>query len=1379
MEYWKRVLGRESDPDGRPVKPLREPAVEIEEPISLAECKKALRDLKQTASGPDGVSWSSVKSLGPGWLQYLFNSILACGYPTKSFKNSRTVLIPKTEKPSDPGEFRPLAIASVFGRVFHRILASRLGVWAPLGASQRAFQVNPAKCSTLAIIWDGKNKRWLHDAKGQFKFRGSTLPALGVEESYKYLGLQYGSKGKLKTGLELLKGMLRELKEAPLKPQQRVFLLRTNILPKIMYYLVNGRVHQYTLRECDKCVRRFLREVLHLPHDTPVSAFHACAKDGGLDIDCFESLVPMYKWQKLVSLEEVPDNLVRDLSQLPAIRKRFQLKGAQTSFNNRAEYRMFWKNKLLDNLDGFGLGEAADVPQVHSWVTDGSSLLTGEMYIKCLKIRWNVWPTAARASRGRRQAPLCDAGCRQIEGLGHILQQCNRTWDKRGARHDRIVEFVGSQVERRGFNVIKEKSFATPRGHRRPDLIIYNKDRVWIADVTICADRGAGPMALARDNKIKYYTDEDLATEVAKVAGPGAQSVVGLVWNWRGCCEKKTDEWLKKMGVPIESRRLASVRVLEGSVWCAEVFRKRTGINFAQVGGRNRSDPTCTWSPLLTLNDRSSDQELSNGALATKEGRVCTPAFCTSTSAPGKINATKSSPEDDSRRCRGTATGASTVAAGGIGCAFGYSGPRSLKCLQCEELVKTENEGREHAKSKHLSESVTIWCCKCNAFNRANLKGVVSHWGSCKGPVAVVAPGAGTSSTADSDPGDAAPHVCKFCERAFTTATGLGLHVQKSHKDEHNKALPTKKIFKYEDAEVKDLARAELTLRTKGRVNIELQKMFPHRTVQSIANLRKSEKYRSFLDEARSELEQTPSVASTTDDEVSTLPETVAEEEHQEMAEEPADAEELILEGIKAAINFFVSKYEFGPDSLKREVARYLKEGLVDSDCWSELEPLLKDAWFIKEEHGQKKAKRKPKSKSLPRLKRTGRAFHRREKYAICQKSLDKDFSGTISKILDGVEISEAEVRPEMAKIEEVYQQRLGNTSGALPENTDTPVVEGLRFERKTAPFDAQEVTRAIRESNKSTAAGPDRWFNGRCLKNLDCETVAALFNLWRFKQKIPSALRENRTILLPKGGDLTDANNWRPLTIGSLLLRLYAKSLTTRWSDAPICERQKAFRPVDGCWENINLLLGALKSAHKKRRQINLISIDLAKAFDNIQHGAIFNAMRRMVEITEKFFARQMLAVNLKKCKALRLLPVKGKRTLKVSSDPMLWKGEQLPMVKSIDDFISYLGVKVSVTGKVIWSVDQLRLWLDRVMKAPLKPDQKIKGIKEVLIGRLTYQLRLSEARVCELRRVTRMVRKACKQILHMQLGAPNAWATYRFVNAASGYLTLSSQFR
>ncbi|PAA49614.1 hypothetical protein BOX15_Mlig021084g3 [Macrostomum lignano] len=850
-----------------------------------------------------------------------------------------------------------------------------------------------------------------------------------------------------------------------------------------------------------------------------------------------------------------------------------------------------------------------------------------------------------------------------------------------------------------------------------------------------------------------------------------------------------------------------------------------------------------------------SDQELSNGALATKEGRVCTPAFCTSTSAPGKINATKSSPEDDSRRCRGTATGASTVAAGGIGCAFGYSGPRSLKCLQCEELVKTENEGREHAKSKHLSESVTIWCCKCNAFNRANLKGVVSHWGSCKGPVAVVAPGAGTSSTADSDPGDAAPHVCKFCERAFTTATGLGLHVQKSHKDEHNKALPTKKIFKYEDAEVKDLARAELTLRTKGRVNIELQKMFPHRTVQSIANLRKSEKYRSFLDEARSELEQTPSVASTTDDEVSTLPETVAEEEHQEMAEEPADAEELILEGIKAAINFFVSKYEFGPDSLKREVARYLKEGLVDSDCWSELEPLLKDAWFIKEEHGQKKAKRKPKSKSLPRLKRTGRAFHRREKYAICQKSLDKDFSGTISKILDGVEISEAEVRPEMAKIEEVYQQRLGNTSGALPENTDTPVVEGLRFERKTAPFDAQEVTRAIRESNKSTAAGPDRWFNGRCLKNLDCETVAALFNLWRFKQKIPSALRENRTILLPKGGDLTDANNWRPLTIGSLLLRLYAKSLTTRWSDAPICERQKAFRPVDGCWENINLLLGALKSAHKKRRQINLISIDLAKAFDNIQHGAIFNAMRRfgfspseisvvkdlytnvwtkisigneisgpinisrgvkqgcplspflfnlvldelinelqssgygypvegfkvpvlayaddlilcgatdyetkrMVEITEKFFARQMLAVNLKKCKALRLLPVKGKRTLKVSSDPMLWKGEQLPMVKSIDDFISYLGVKVSVTGKVIWSVDQLRLWLDRVMKAPLKPDQKIKGIKEVLIGRLTYQLRLSEARVCELRRVTRMVRKACKQILHMQLGAPNAWA-------------------
>jgi hypothetical protein len=53
------------------------------------------------------------------------------------------------------------------------------------------------------------------------------------------------------------------------------------------------------------------------------------------------------------------------------------------------------------------------------------------------------------------------------------------------------------------------------------------------------------------------------------------------------------------------------------------------------------------------------------------------------------------------------------------------------------------------------------------------------------------------------------------------------------------------------------------------------------------------------------------------------------------------------------------------------------------------------------------------------------------------------------------------------------------------------------------------------------------------------------IYNVWLYTRKVPNQIKDNRSILLPKETtDLDDENNWRPLTISSVMLRLYTNIL-------------------------------------------------------------------------------------------------------------------------------------------------------------------------------------------------------------------------------------------
>ena len=95
------------------------------------------------------------------------------------------------------------------------------------------LKVNPTKCSI-----DGKKKCWGIDSEPTLKIGSQYVPALGIRDCYKYLGLQVLASGTRATVRERLIQDIEQIIQAPLKPQQRVWILQSNELPAMLHQLV-------------------------------------------------------------------------------------------------------------------------------------------------------------------------------------------------------------------------------------------------------------------------------------------------------------------------------------------------------------------------------------------------------------------------------------------------------------------------------------------------------------------------------------------------------------------------------------------------------------------------------------------------------------------------------------------------------------------------------------------------------------------------------------------------------------------------------------------------------------------------------------------------------------------------------------------------------------------------------------------------------------------------------------------------------------------------------------------------------------------------------------------------------------------------------------
>lgn len=202
---------------------------------------------------------------------------------------------------------------------------------------------------------------------------------------------------------------------------------------------------------------------------------------------------------------------------------------------------------------------------------------------------------------------------------------------------------------------------------------------------------------------------------------------------------------------------------------------------------------------------------------------------------------------------------------------------------------------------------------------------------------------------------------------------------------------------------------------------------------------------------------------------------------------------------------------------------------------------------------------------------------------------------------------------PPSGEIKELYTKLWGTKPGI-----QTPVFadqeEQIELTEVLTPITVPEIEKRIANTKPSAAAGPDGIQRKHLTHWFPQEALHLLFNFLMYCGRQPTQWRvKKRTTLVRKEGkDGSQAVNYRPITISSLLGRLYWGLIDQRLRQVVRYNpRQKEFIAESGCYNNVHIFNELLRHS-KSNNGLVVVQLDLSKAFDTVPHQAIGPALRR-----------------------------------------------------------------------------------------------------------------------------------------------------------------------
>ena len=171
-------------------------------------------------------------------------------------------------------------------------------------------------------------------------------------------------------------------------------------------------------------------------------------------------------------------------------------------------------------------------------------------------------------------------------------------------------------------------------------------------------------------------------------------------------------------------------------------------------------------------------------------------------------------------------------------------------------------------------------------------------------------------------------------------------------------------------------------------------------------------------------------------------------------------------------------------------------------------------------------------------------------------------------------------------------------------ENNEFAII----FEELNEAFTQEEILKSINQLKSNKSAGPDKlinefFMNGKAVLK---QTITNLFNKIFEVGHFPESWSEGFVIPLHKKGSIHEVENYRGITLLSVLGKLFTRVINNRLGDWAenyflLIEAQAGFRPGMGTVDNIFVLHGLITHMLNTGNNLYCAFIDFTKAFDYV----------------------------------------------------------------------------------------------------------------------------------------------------------------------------------
>lgn len=415
---------------------------------------------------------------------------------------------------------------------------------------RRGMTLNATKSTNFTCRLVPKKKKLYVSTDTRIYIAGGFLKPITVVDQFKYLGYSFSVTGAKETSLTELPEQLRRIERGPLKPHQKLLLLKYYLCPRYNYILQNPDISLKTLRNADRLLRASVKKILHLPAQTPNAALYCPIKQGGLGITSFQHRIPGILLSRIRKIQRVQDPQLHtaigtEYYQHLCTRLSRWLQECGESARSVAGY---WAARLEASTSGGGLWQVSGNPSSSGWLETPPVFWSGQDFVKAVLLRFNLLPTHGGV-HNRSGQTRCRAGCARRETVCHVLQGCPVTHYNRIRRHDRVASLLHKYATNSGWTAEAEPRVRDANGVLyKPDLLLRKDRTIVIAEVGIHWE-GPDLLQAAYNAKLRSYSGEGFTTALRQRYPAEDITVLPFIVGARGGWCPNNDQLMRRLSL--------------------------------------------------------------------------------------------------------------------------------------------------------------------------------------------------------------------------------------------------------------------------------------------------------------------------------------------------------------------------------------------------------------------------------------------------------------------------------------------------------------------------------------------------------------------------------------------------------------------------------------------------------------------------------------------------------------------------------------------------------------------------------------------------------------------------------------------------------------